>query len=332
MNGPNGLNTPPVLIEEACGVTYEFTAPKIPLYGYRDKQFSAVAEGKQLVSGLLLMNKGFKDALAAVIRFMISQRDIEANEESSLRSNDLIKVQTIASTNATDANSLMTESRALQRLIDSSDAFATLEAVRLRTYKDVNLTKLDQIGEAINTVGLGRVPAFPSLEGTLADPLNTAAVDLLNIIGDIESDQTDINDDIETNGILNLATLYNIKDLSNSIKESAGKIHAIINTVQLEANQLATSIRANTEALSNIIEIVVGDLVVPLAGTEIFESLTDTGRSIDLQIHFGQEGINEDFHVRILQECWFSTESVQVSIDDRDVIKDAFAFIAKTIK
>ena len=61
------------LLDHVCGVGYQDQANKVPVYSHKDVRFSAAAEGRAIVSGMLLLNKGYKDMKKMKKRFIMRQ-------------------------------------------------------------------------------------------------------------------------------------------------------------------------------------------------------------------------------------------------------------------
>lgn len=57
-----------VHIDNAYAINYNEQSEKHPLYGYRDYEFSQVTQGRTIVSGLLILNREFKNELTAAIK------------------------------------------------------------------------------------------------------------------------------------------------------------------------------------------------------------------------------------------------------------------------
>lgn len=73
-------------IEEAVAIQYEYSAPKIPEYGYADFNYRVLTEGRKIVQGTLQINYRYYGYLTNVIReYASAQEDLDTRLSLSQR-------------------------------------------------------------------------------------------------------------------------------------------------------------------------------------------------------------------------------------------------------
>jgi len=75
-----GRNASSIELDNAYSIDYNNQSDKHPLYGFRDTEFSGIALGRTIVTGMLVLNREFKNELSIAIK-----GDLGANERPESR-------------------------------------------------------------------------------------------------------------------------------------------------------------------------------------------------------------------------------------------------------
>jgi len=317
-----------MLMEDVCGISYEFSNQKIPLYGYRDKQFAAVAESKELVSGLLIVNKNFKDSIAAVLLYILDNstatepvsgnRERERAIEDSFNINS--KVNDIVDNFLNRINRIIgggVESVTILRNI-KSDMEADIvsfsnDVSAFRTRQYGTDAKTDATVQAISdniTTLLGPVDD-PSIGGTLQDVVSYTSA-RISILEENDRGPGQINL-VENKNTLNNYGVAPLQTIKDDQKTRTNEVNDMVKNIAITPPVDGGGIEKYKKSL---------------ASGEFFADLYRDGHVIDMMISFGVD----DKHNKTLKECYFNTETISVHIGDRENIKEAYAFFAKTIE
>jgi len=309
---------PSILMDDACGITYEASNQKIPLYGYRDKQFAAVTSGRELVSGMLMVNKNYKDSIAAVLLYSLGAPEVL--EEGLSREEQALLEDTYGANSANHRSGLVFLS-ALQKVLGRGSSRLIGPLWSVPTLRVV-LTSLQQE----NTLYLSNTQAYLDSEqgGNEYDSsvriVNYLREDFSNAINEISdridilenTDSTPADQDLKDN-YNNLASIAN--DIEYRIEENKTNSNIINNGINEKAVKPPES------------PVTIEKYKKSLVGSSFFDDMYNNGHKIDIEIEFGADGK----HRKVLRDCYFNTEATSVHVGDRENIKEAYSFFAKTI-
>lgn len=338
-----GSGTERILLDTVAGIMYEAQGGKIPVFSHHSIEFDAIAEGKSLVSGLLVVNKGYKDMIAGIITGL--SQGIKGTTEASKDANKKANSQEKQDENALVydfINRILAYPKLYKDFVASNpitNANRAKEFVQINSYVplrsalwDVNI--LNVMIAALTTdiqdgteVGLSSnyIDLYKDILTEIENNIKPEA-QLVNIMhGEYEDDNNTDNKDKkgrlinERNEQLIKAIEDNSKHIKDEINTIKGRTLSSTNDIIREISELSTQ---------------VSGVIPKIYGSDLFNSLRKQGYTIQLTLQFGtlkNGGEGEGNHEVVINDCYFASESLNISVDNRDNIKESYSFIAKSI-
>ena len=319
-----GSGVPRILLDTVCGIMYEAQGGKIPVFSHRSIEFDAIAEGRSMVSGLLIVNKGYKDMIAGVVKFM-SENTAENTATNTATSRNNLD---IARTSQSYTDRVKDHIDTLKNIINSNT---------------VNNQQIVPIINKWNIIALNNL--YVDLNGLYNEvknnPLGSKHINVvgtyLNQLNDliiptaIEAN-TNIDAYVANNGnTITAASLANDsnRDLITFTNRLITHIEAqiqIINSADLDL-----TIESQKDIATQSDNLVIN--IPKIYGSDLFNSLRLKGHHIQLILQFGRpDDAAGGNHEVVINDVYFASESVNISTDNRDNIKDGYSFIGRSVK
>lgn len=316
-----GSNFEPVRLDTVSGIMYQAQGDKIPIFSHKSIEFDAIAEGNSIVTGLLIVNKGYKDMIAAVISDISNSKILPGLPKNS----EVLE----ESANIDGAISFIKEQLVELQLI--SNGVRNSAKFGLLGNYDLSTSQLDLVVNSLNDYinENTQIVNKLGLESLINDLINVIFTSLTPKLSEIETLYMQLVASFGINPMIILqysSMVSEYTSLSNiALKEASSRLRDIssLNNESRIDQQLSSLDQESTTSQNN-----------KIYGSDMFNLLRKKGYSIQLHIEFGKpDDPNSDGdHMVIIDDCYFSSESSNVSTDNRDNIKESYSFIAKSIK
>lgn len=309
-----------LLLDEVCGIGYQANSSKVPVYSYKDITFSAMAEGRSIISGLLLVNKTFKDSIGSVLANLVTS---DSDDSETVRD--------------------------LNKRIKDAEQITQGHSDQIREYvRDIlDLTRfLPKSNSSITYPNPWDIGDITSLAGLLDDYMNNNKASSSFITSlfpdygeykrllDLAIDELVISNSNKVS--FSSTGLPLIPTINSSDKSTLGSIESlsrefvdVIVALTDESIQRQTNSEISSSALAFD---SAAERTARLIDTKLFNLLQQKNKKIELIVEFGvPDETTTREHKIVIEECYFSGESVNVSVDDRSNIKEAYQFLARSI-
>ncbi len=335
-NGQGGQTR--VLIDDACGITYQENAGRMPVYGYKDVYFQKAALGKSLATGILMVNKSFKNAIGVITAYFLNQSKIPKQktqvDDIDNKKNDLNTIK-----KDIELLSELLELFRTNSLSIKQDAPGTTPEIDYLIGSGSSyLDTTNDIQEFIetNTALLTKYNCLSLAENGLSTLLNTSffEYDALYTKIIVEADYTEFNGN-NTLGQRKLLDTYNANktkyNVGDQSTEAPSGIPAVISQLSEIVQTAVTSLAQGNRDINSL--LLSGQKLSKyesILSESLFKDINNAGLIIDLQVEYGKEG-DEGSFTETLEDCWFTSKAMNATVDNRDIMKDMYQFFAKKI-
>lgn len=312
-----------LLLDQVCGIGYQDQDAKIPVYGYSDVEFAAMAQGRAIVSGLLIVNKGFKNSIGTILAKWLSNDEIKKGNAEKITPEELSQKQA----------ELTSLADAIKNLTTDLDLIRDLTVRRYKNdgeftyYDDWDVDGVVQAMSRIDDL-LSTKPLLQYQAGAICH-YDQFARDMDPVIQDLESSNTSKEtyrnttnpppDSAKFNNRLDESALLVAENAINKFSDGTALFR---NSYTVSHDILGRQEPTNSNSETEIVSLI---------GHKLFKALQDSRKSVQLIVKFHARSGSNYVHEITLNDCFFSNDSTNVSVDNRDNIKEAYQFIAKNI-